>query len=65
MVNFITLTKRGDGRSIILRADDIVRVTDEGDFRIVRFKEGEHVTLEHVRDDIKVILNQIQQDYHV
>ena len=65
MVDFIILTKRGDGRGIILRTNDIVCVTDEGDFRIVHFREGERINLEHVREDIKVILNQIQQVYHV
>ena len=60
MVNFIILTKRGDGRGIILRTNDIVCVTDEGDFRIVHFREGECINIEHVREDIKVILNQIQ-----
>ena len=65
MVNFIILTKRGDGRGIVLRTDDIVRVTDEGDFRIVHFRDGERSNLEHVREDINVILNQIQQVYHV
>lgn len=61
MVDFIILTKRGDGRSIILRAENLVNVSDEGTFRIVRFKEGDCVNLLHVRDDIKDIMEQIQQ----
>lgn len=57
--DFIKLTRNSSERSIIIHANDIVNVTDEGDYRIVRYMLDGHMELEHIKntiDDICVML---------
>jgi len=53
---FIKLTKRGDGLGILVRAQDIINVTDEGNFRIIRYMVDGVMQLEHVKDELDSIV---------
>lgn len=67
-IKFVKLKKRANGNEFIVRATDIVHVSDEGDahsdFRIVRYMLNGKMELEHVTNSLSEIYNAIEGYKH-